>query len=222
MNLSLGQFQKQIERQSITWVQVLDMSGSLIAMFPEGKNEKAEVSEIKSQVETFAKDYGGRWRVHAKRNPTNKSDQMFKWTVDFNDVNVNSDNPVRQLQGAVSAKTEKDIEKRIRKELEAERKHLELAEEIKALKEHNKKMQVPMNKMAGVAEILLVNMAAKYFPGGQTAPLQGTANAEPDKLKKALELFSKHGVDENFLLELAKAVDKNPNLINTVKSFLGI
>lgn len=144
---------------------------------------------------------------------------------------VNCVSPSDQLQGAHSRPAvdvdamRKQIKDEILQGIKAEQDAKAKQELISDLKEEIQELKKPSGQLAAVFQHLI----SKYIP--QSAPnvsLQGTPGEpreltqnENEQLTQAVELFLKH-TDPPFLLALARKVDQNPQMINTVKSFLGI
>jgi len=226
--LDLDVFLKQVKQQMITHCRILDMEDNQVALFGD-TNDSGSVSAIIKNLEIFAKDVHGRFKVIFKEKSIHKKISTRSVVVNFGDTYQGSTDG-----GKLGGESVRDIEDRVKAQITAEQENVTSIDQIKELKKQVAEGKKPGNKMAEVLSMAFEICMNKFAPG----ILQGTGGAEAvaedeaevstedksdeDILNDALDIFDSVGVDSTFLLKLAQAVKKNPKLINTVKTFLDI
>lgn len=223
--MNFKQYQDLAELSDFKWARVYDGHRNLIGSVSEN-SYKDFIDKLKRMSAFFP----GVCRIESKTDKNHQKESVCTYDVQFSDA------PQPVLAGYTNtppvdmAAMKKELLAELRKEQQEKDKIQKLVDETNDLKKQLRESRSLQGKLGAVADIL----AEKFLPGGGAKPvanLAGTTETEKkeytitDQDKKNLleanTLFLTH-TTSRMVLEIAKAVDRKPELIELVKSFLKI
>lgn len=210
-----------IHDHNIRWINIKTVDNNLFAFRPLKAENEISTAQVTKFVKEFIKDNTGTWIIEMKGDATVKSHKMIKVTVDLDTDKVMQGAPVVDtdaLRADIKAEIMADMKQKEKEELRET--------EIKDLKGELKKMQDTGGKLAWVVE-RVGTMLFEKFAQKNGAQLAGTPEGDSEVIAtgevgiEALNIFLKYARPE-FILAVAKEVDKNPDLLNQLKTVLNI
>lgn len=218
-------FVEHIKDQEFTWCRIYDHNDRLVAQYSFGEAEgsdqpKNPVREFVKRIEAFADNFPGNYSIHCKKFPHSKDETTCKLSVTFGNNDLKEISPV---QTPIDIKA---IKEEILQGLRIEQEKKDKEEEIQELKEELRQMKTMGGKLNYILGEFLTTHLPKLIKPKQ-AGLAGTESNSgeditPDqneRIRQAVFKLLKH-MNIETLEAFAQKIDTNPDLVNTLKSFL--
>ena len=220
-------YQKFIEHckaEGFVWCKIYS-GKSLVASYPKGDAD-FDTEQLLKCIDEFANRLPGSYNIDLKRHKKTVKDDMRT----LKSVTLGGSNALHAGQVDIE-KIKTDLKKEIVADMKHAEKEKEKDEKIKELKIALKESRNPAEKLIFIG----TEIALKLFPNQiksistimATDNLQGnpkeddtTNMTEENKYNAAFDIFEKL-IDADTMLKLAKKVQKDPAILNIVKTFAG-
>ncbi len=220
--IELKDFKTIVLEQKFGACRIFDENDCQVGSFPSDDLTKAgDTKDLLSHVEKVSTIYKQRLKIICSMTPSSKEVGKHTFFVGASSVQ-------NTIQGVSEKVDVKELTAQIMLKIKTEQEAKDLKVSIQDKDDKIKELESKNGKLADIGTKIMMGVV-KHFnimgnTGNQQVALQGTKldeNAtEEDKVNTALDILEKNGVDGNFLMKLALAVEKNPKLVEQVQIFL--
>jgi len=217
MKLNHEQLLDYVADQDFTYCKLKD-NGSQVAEFGLGENSSSE--DLKDRLDDFGRKHPGFYYAEFRRTKHNRNDSSCKVYVTLGNAEISEGQYPATVQGHPGFGHLDEAETYFRERFQKEREFEDLKREREELQSLSGKLNfVLMEFIKG----LMNNKVGKMSPivqgvkSGQESMV--LTDEDQNKIKEAVSIFLQHE-SPDFLLALARKVERDPGIIKVVKNFI--